>query len=228
MAECLADGVVDEQRLKLLRKKVKTRYRWQRIKPQVYAAAVYRFVVLSDRAGGQKLQEDGEVSYGDIAHGVSRRVVEGCLDAICHNVNVLDANNRIIHSMTGKYATEADNVVLNAFADNGIPNLWRRDAWSGKDIKDYGAAISLYIYWAAYAKGRAGDEFTCDSDNGPAEVRKVLDGVEYASGDVDLLVALNKALDVVHFRSGLAAAAFIEGGQRTCAMVSNMPAKFVV
>jgi len=54
-----------------------------------------------------------------------------------------------------------------------------------------------------------------------------MSSVEYAADSIDLIVALNKALDVVHFRSDLAAA-FIEGGQATCAMVSNLPNKFVV
>ena len=42
-------------------------------------------------------------------------------------------------------------------------------------------------------------------------MKKVLDSVEYSADDIDLAVTLNKSLDIVHFRSDLAAA-FIEGG----------------
>lgn len=42
-------------------------------------------------------------------------------------------------------------------------------------------------------------------------MKKVLNSVEYSADTVDLIVALNKSLDVVHFRSDLASA-FIEGG----------------
>jgi hypothetical protein len=38
---------------------------------------------------------------------------------------------------------------------------------------------------------------------------------------------LNKAVDVVHFRSDLAAA-FLEGGEKTASMVSNLPRGIVV
>ena len=55
----------------------------------------------------------------------------------------------------------------------------------------------------------------------------MLNSVEYSADDIDLAITLNKALDIVHFRSDLAAA-FIEGGQQTCALVSNLPSKFVV
>ena len=71
--------------------------------------------------------------------------------------------------------------------------------------------MQLYKKWGAYAKGRAGEEYICDSDNGPAPLKKVLSSVEYSADVVDLAVTLNKALDIVHFRSDLAAA-FVEGG----------------
>ena len=113
------------------------------------------------------------------------------------------------------------------FEKRGIPALYRRDPQHNCDAKDYVIATQFYKVWAAYAKGNAGEKYVCDSDNGPEQLKKVLRNVEYSADTIDLIVALNKALDVVHFRSDLAAA-FIEGGQQTCALVSNLPDKFVV
>ena len=88
----------------------------------------------------------------------------------------------------------------------------RNSEWHGNAIEDYYAPIQLYKVWASYAKGNAGEKYVWDSDNGPADLKKVLNGVEYSADTIDLIVALNKSLDIVHFRSDLAAA-FIEGGK---------------
>lgn len=88
----------------------------------------------------------------------------------------------------------------------------RNSAWNRTILEDYYAPIQLYKVWASYTKGNAGEKHVCDSENGPAELKKVLNGVEYSADTIDLIVALNKSLDIVHFRSDLAAA-FIEGGQ---------------
>ena len=86
----------------------------------------------------------------------------------------------------------------------------------------------LYAAYAAFAKGgRSSEQYVADSVQGPPILKKILDNVEYAADVIDLIVALNKCLDVVHFRNDLASA-FIEGGQRTCALVSNLPDKFVI
>lgn len=190
---------------------------------------------MSDRAKGQKFNEADEITYDDVAHVVPRKKLEECLDIICHNTNVLEANNCIVNSLERLNSVAAREKLINgmkkhvdaAFAKHGVPKITRYDSWDGKVVEDYFAAIELYKIWGSYAKGRAGEQYICDSDNGPDELKKVLDNIEYAADDVDLLVALNKSLDVVHFRSDLAAA-FIEGGQATCAMVSNLPHKFVV
>ena len=119
------------------------------------------------------------------------------------------------------------NVVNEAFKKYGFQKFLRTSSWNGATFEDFYAPIQLYKKWASYGKGKTGEKFVCDSDNGPADLKKILDSVEYSADDIDLVVALNKALDVVHFRSDLAAA-FIEGGQKTCALVSNLPDKFVI
>ena len=53
---------------------------------------------LLHRTKSQRLSED-DISYDDVTHLVSRRVIEDCLDKICHNTNVLEANNCIVNSL---------------------------------------------------------------------------------------------------------------------------------
>lgn len=186
--------------------KVKGKYGWQLIPAQVYAAVISRMVALSHRSNGQRLSEDDEMQFNDVSHMVSRRKVEDCLDIICHNTNVLKANNAIL--LDSNFGSQKYG---NVFKTNGIDSTTRYSSWKDRDVVDWHIAIELYKAWASYAKGTAGEEYICDSDNGPAEILKILNSVEYSADDIDLIVTLNKALDVVHFRSDLAAA-FIEGG----------------
>ena len=53
---------------------------------------------LLHRTKGQRLSEN-DIGYDDVSHLVSRRVIEDCLDKICHNTNVLEANNCIVNSL---------------------------------------------------------------------------------------------------------------------------------
>lgn len=241
LENCLKDGYLDYDLFDRFQNKIKTKYYWHKIKAQQYAAIVSRFVALSDKAKGQRFSESGleyefnDYEYDDVAHFVSRKSLQECLDIMCHNTNVLEANNCIVNGSIGKDANlpHASKLIESmiphvekAFENHGIPKLARREWTCNEDVvEDYFAACGLYIKWAAYAKGFEGA--ICDSDYGPEKLKKVLDSVEYSADDVDLIVALNKALDVVHFRSDLAAA-FIEGGKKTCAMVSNLPNRFVV
>lgn len=98
------------------------------------------------------------------------------------------------------------------FSKHNIPLIPCKNLYHGTTYDNYIPAISLYKAWASYSKGSAGEKYVCDSDNGPEALKKILDNVEYSADDIDLIVALNKSLDVVHLRSDLAAA-FIEGGQ---------------
>lgn len=173
------------------------------------------------RAKGQRFNEE-ELNYSNLSHMVSRKKIEECLDIVCHNTNVLEANNMLkldVYKGAPKYG--------HIFAKYKIPALEHHNVWYDKFEKGYFAAMQMYEAWAAYAKGSAAEQYVCDSDNGPAALKKVLNSVEYAADDIDLAVALNKALDVVHFRSDLALA-FIEDGKQTCGMVSSLPPDFVV
>lgn len=232
MQKCLHNNKVNVVYLEELKKKVKTRYQWDRIKAQTYAAIISRMTALLHRTKGQRLSEN-DIGYDDVVHLVSRKVIEDCLDKICHNTNVLEANNYIVNSLEDANdgsrldISKMVKVVNEAFKKHGFQKFLRNSSWNGAILEDYYAPIQLYKVWASYAKGNAGEKYVCDSDNGPAALRKVLNSVEYSADTIDLIVALNKSLDVVHFRSDLAAA-FIEGGQQTCALVSNLPDKFVI
>ena len=233
--KCLRKGFVDYVLVDDLQDKLKQHYHWELIPANTYAAIISRMVALSHRAGGQRFNEADEMSFDDVSHMVSRRTLENCLDIICHNTNVLEANNYIVNSLDSLKFIKNNNQVGHGMADfvnktldkNGIPKLPRHSDWYKKDIEDYFAALELYKKWGSYAHGRAGEKYICDSDNGPEPLKKILNSIEYSADDVDLVVALNKSLDVVHFRSDLAAA-FVEGGKQTCSLVSNLPDKFVV
>ena len=232
MQKCLRGNKVNNAYLEELEKKVKTRYQWDKIKAQTYAAIISRMTALLHRTKGQRLSEN-DIGYDDVSHLVSRRVIEDCLDKICHNTNVLEANNYIVNSLEDANdgsipdISKMVKVVNEAFKKHGFQKFLRNSSWNEAILEDYYAPIQLYKVWASYAKGNAGEKYVCDSDNGPAALRKVLNSVEYSADTIDLIVALNKSLDIVHFRSDLAAA-FIEGGQQTCALVSNLPDKFVI
>ena len=232
MQKCLRNNKVNVVYLEELKKKVKTRYQWDRIKAQTYAAIISRMTALLHRTKGQRLSEN-DIGYDDVVHLVSRKVIEDCLDKICHNTNVLEANNYIVNSLEDANdgsrldISKMVKVVNDAFKKHGFQKFLRNSSWNGSILEDYYAPIQLYKVWASYAKGNAGEKYVCDSDNGPAALKKVLNSVEYSADTIDLIVALNKSLDIVHFRSDLAAA-FIEGGQQTCALVSNLPDKFVI
>ena len=215
------DGYIDQDALEHLADQIKTKYYWRRIRASTYAAIVSRMTALLSRAKGQRLSEQ-DIEFDDVAHTVSRKTIEDCLDIVCHNTNVIEANNALLVD-----AYEKSQRFGKLFQKHGLPKTWRYDKWHGKDVEDYLAVTTLYRSWGAYAKGNAGEKWVCDSDNGPAQLKKVLDSVEYSADDIDLAVTLNKSLDIVHFRSDLAAA-FIEGGQQTCALVSNLPDKFVI
>ena len=169
---------------------------------------------MASRSKGQRYNESDFMSYNDVSHGVSRRTVEECLDIICHNTNVLEANNNIRLMPVGDFPTNVEckhpEDVARAFKRHGIPLLARKDPGTGKVIEDYLGPIILYKAWGSYAKGRM-EKYVSDSDNGPEALKKVLNSCEYAADDIDLIVTLNRALDVVHLRCDLAAA-FIEGG----------------
>lgn len=50
---------------------------------------------MMDAAKGQQYLE--ELDYDDVRRGVSRKTIESCLDLVCHNTNVLEANNFIMN-----------------------------------------------------------------------------------------------------------------------------------
>ena len=223
LTKCMKNGILNSVYLDDMQKKLKHHYYWQKIDAHVYAAIVSRLTALLSRAKNQRFNEADEIEFDDVSHSISRKTVENCLDIICHNANVLEANNDIVN-LTEKEAY--------FFKKHGIPAITRRIIFGVTDDQvgettDYLAAVELYKAWASYGKGKAGEQYVCDSDYGPEKLKKVLSETAYDDDTIDLAVALNKCLDVVHFRSDLAAA-FIEGRQSTCAMVSNLPAKFVV
>ena len=220
--DCLVNGIVNDDKVEEFQKKIKHKYHWELIPAKTYTAIISRMIALSDRAKGQRLAEDNEISYDDVSHMVSRRTIERCLNIICHNTNVLEANNFMLLD-----TYQGSKVYGKYFKKHDIPALTRYVPWYKTYNEDYFAASQLYKAWGAYAKGNAGEPYVCDSDNGLKPLKEILDSIDYSADDIDLVVTLNKALDVVHFRSDLAAA-FIEGGQKTCALVSNLPDKFVI
>ena len=214
--DCITDGKVNYNILDSMKEKIKHPYLWDRIKAQVYAAIVSRMSAILQKSKNQRYNEN-EIEFDDVVHGVSRRTIEDCLDIVCHNTNVLSANTELMAD-PDKFA--------EFFKKHGVPEVETTNDFKGKQSK-YSVVAEVYSAWASYATGKYGEKYVCDSHNGPAALINVLNETEYSADDVDLAVMLNKALDIVHARSDLAAA-FIEGGQHTCALVSSLPDKFVI
>ena len=197
-------------------KNLKYHYHWDLIPAQTYAAIITRYVAMMDAAGGQRYLS--ELDYENVRRGVSKKTIEQCLDLICHNTNVLEANNLLVND---------DAFANKTFKKAGLPALLQYNAMDKVFMNNYFPVLRIYEAWASYGRGRAGEEYVCDSDYGPEKLKKVLRDCEYDADEVELIATLNKAVDVVHFRSDLAAA-FLEGGEKTASMVSNLPRGIVV
>ena len=134
-------GDLDFAKIDYICDHMKHRYVWDRIKAQTYAAIISRFAALTHNAKGQRYNESEPMSYKDVSHGVSRRVLEQCLDIICHNTNVLEANNNIRLMPVGDFPTNVSckypEIVARAFEKHGIPCLARKDPGTKNWIKDY-------------------------------------------------------------------------------------------
>ena len=56
---------------------------------------------MMDAAQGQ--QYISELDYEDVRRGVSRKTIEDCLNIVCHNNNILEANNTILRAHFNKW-----------------------------------------------------------------------------------------------------------------------------
>lgn len=219
--DCVVDGCADEDLIKELQDKIVHRYVWDKIRAQTYAAIISRMVALLQRSNSQKFYESDEIEFDDVSHMISRRTIENCLDIVCHNTNLLEINRKIV------FGSDAYSRVFKKYGIPAVP--CKGYDMTNNIVMGYSPAAQLYASWCAFSIGhnRTREKYICDSGNGPALLKKVLNDVEYAVDTIDLVVTLNKCLDVVHFRNDLALA-FIEGGAQTCALVSNLPDKFVI
>jgi len=139
---------------------------------------------------------------------VSRRVLEECLNIICHNTNVLEANALLT---TGRDV----ELVTPIFKKYGFAET---KTMMGYVEDTCYTAMALYAVWAAFASG-INTKYMCRSNSGPDKLKDILRSIPYDASDVDLIVALNRSLDVVHCLNDLSLA-FIEGGKKTCSKVS--------
>ncbi len=123
--KCLRSGKINVVYLENLKKKIKTTYQWDRIKARTYAAIISRMTALLHRSKSQRFNEN-DIEFDDVTYLVSRKVIEECLDIICHNTNVLEANNCIVNSLEDvNDGSRLDisrmmNVVNEAFKKHGF------------------------------------------------------------------------------------------------------------
>ena len=219
IGQFIKGGILDDDALDEALDNLDFHYDWNVIKAQTYAAIITRATATSVNAKGQRYNES--LSFDDVRRGVSRKKIEECLDLVCHNTNVLEANNTIRRSLANVHASkntitiDINSILRKHGIEVGMPEF----PW-------HSAIFRTYCAWASFSSGRF-EKFVCDSDNGPTELKKILTSYSYAADDLDLVVMLNRAIDTVHARNDLAAA-FVEGGARTCSLVSNLPDKFVI
>ena len=216
---------IDEQQGSFLNSfldSLNVKYYWSRIDAQTYAAIITRNSAKLDNAKGKYINEY-ELSWYDVRRNVSRKTLEDCISKICHNINVLEANAVICGRIDYPSIDIQKMFIKLGFAETPLEY---------NDSNPYFFTQFIYNNWASYEKNgklrsQFGNGYICDSDTGPSILKEILNSYPYSCDDDDLVVALNKCLDVVHFRGDLASA-FIEGGQQTCQIVSNMPNGVVV
>ena len=213
------NGIVHDDLLDEAQANLKFHYNWNLIPAQTYAAIITRYIAMMDAARGQRYLS--ELDYSDVRRGVSRKVIEECLDIICHNTNVLEANNYIV--LDERIGFKGTSKIFQKY---GMPKLKQYSNIFGEYKESYHTVVELYKAWASYASSRL-EPYICDTDNGVIPLKKILNSCEYDADEIELITTLNKAIDVVHLRSDLATA-FLEGGQKTAALVSNLPKEFVV
>ena len=137
---------------------------------------------MMDAAKGQKYI--AELDYEDVRRGVSRKKIEECLDIICHNTNVLEANNFIVYNTHNYDDNDKSKACIRIFEKHHIPKVKHYDDFNEEWVEDYFIAMQLYCAWASYGKGRAGEQYVCDSDNGPEALKKVLNSIEYDADEI--------------------------------------------
>ena len=170
----IVDRQLDYDKLYSALDKLKFRYHWEKISAQTYAAIITRATATSINANGQKYNEN-EISFDDVRRGVSRRVLEKCLDIICHNTNVIEANGIIRNHCIKTYAQHSDVNV-------DVISLFRKyNVITGPDIVWGDLAYQAYAAWASFGKGKF-ERYVCDSDNAPKMLKKVLNSCPYDGG----------------------------------------------
>jgi len=185
----------DENTVAPIAKKMNFHYVWDKIRLAEYKAILSRS------------------AHPEFSTGVSRRVIERCLDIICHNTNILDANSSIC-----MWAADDNwDLISSLFRKYDLDKL--PTIYYGMDKDSYAAVCEVYSYWAAFQIG--GGDPICNSDDGPWELRQILGECLYGADDSVLISTLNRCLDVTHVRGDLALA-FIEGGSKTLSDASSM------
>ena len=187
---------------------LKCHYQWYKIKADVYKHIITRstLIALNKRH--------------DIYKCISRRVLENCLDIICHNINIIEANNilrRVLLSYNNIHIQlKKRNININF--DELINRYFQFDIADEKIKKKL--IFEVYAAWASFGRGTH-EKNVCDSDNAPHMIKKLLNICSYNADDMTFVATINRIIDIVHCRNDLSNA-FVEGGSKTCLMVSNL------
>lgn len=206
---------INQDKLDVALYALKCHYNWHKIKADVYKHIITRSTLIS--------QIQNNIVFDNIYPNISRRVLEECLDIICHNINILEANRTIRVICTNNFELNRCST-FDKFNKKFIPTFDKIiDKLFNINISDdikKRLIFMVYAAWASYGKGRF-EKFVCDSDFGFIKIKQILDEYRYNISNLELVALINRIIDVVHMRNDLANA-FVEGGSKTCLIISNL------
>lgn len=179
-----------ERDMEALRASGRFRMRWNLIPADAYRRALESFM----RDGPEAFRFSGEV-------------IRGWLRSVVENLSKLHVTTML--SGHEQYADE--DAVRDFFFGDGGGDEVIHDYHSMYDFLD----ARGFGMWAVLPDGS-----DAISDYGMKPIANILEALPDEPSPAEMIVALNRCLDVVHCRGDLSSA-FIEGGRRTLSAISN-------
>lgn len=181
-------------------------------------ARVYKAVISRDLAKRQ----------GRISRGVSTRTLEDCAERIAYNVGVLLVNEDMMQGDLTDRVCDLEFMFprLKGALAAIRPDVGNELAKGGRLAQDVSFALWWYYMVSSSFVGPENPHFPVsdtDRDDTWARIQDMLNTLGSDPSDDELIVFINRFIDLCHGRGSLAGA-FVEGGAATCAAVSNMGA----
>ena len=162
-------------------------------------------------------------AHPELSRGVSLRVVNDCLDAVCYDLSVLYAQSKRVSTIFKKSRFYAE--LLFECEKLGLTKYDAGD-FMEKILESCGSYVDKNTFKNDSHSGWTGGKFqplsNTDFATTFAGFFNLLYMIRYDEKNIQFLIAqLSMLVDQAHTRGSLAGA-FVEGGAATCDVVSNM------